>query len=548
MSDNTQFEKDRAFLQGLEEQEREKRNFLRKALDDLKRRDGKVIALRAEMGVTLHETGTVVSIPYYTVVHTLSYLGNKAHIKLGSEMPFMDKQRDQKGRLVVSQNNAPYIAQRAPDYTRQISLTSYLLQAKERKFGTILVVVSPPWVHDPNHENWVDGRATKDAINFEALDSEGSIGLIEIDGVPRFALDGQHRIMGLRGLVDLDNSELRPRDKAGNEKKVKNWPDKDKFLAEHGIERRDLANIMIESTSVEYVPAVMKGETEEEAVRRIRSVFVAINSKAKKTKDSEESVMDEHNGTSIAARNIALTHELFKGGSRVNWEDNNLPRRRGHITTLRAIKDSVGHLIKNRYPDTFGKVWPPLYNAIAVRPTDEAISQVVGDMGQIFDGILNLPSIQKIANFRINEEIDFPREFPKDENETGTGRGHLLLRPIGLSLVVDAITQLTETHSLEHIFDKLTRFDIQGGWEQHNKKNIWYKVTYKDGKMVMGNLELAAKLLMHLIVGTYASEQDGLLEKVKKVRSDETGSNWLNFEGKMVPMNDRASGLPLQIG
>ena len=44
---------------------------------------------------------------------------------------------------------------------------------------------------------------------------------------------------------------------------------------------------MDETISVEYLPAVIKGETREKAVQRVRSIFVAVNSYARKTDKGE---------------------------------------------------------------------------------------------------------------------------------------------------------------------------------------------------------------------------------------------------------------------
>ena len=65
-----------------------------------------------------------------------------------------------------------------------------------------------------------DGRALKDAIEFEALDSKGDIGLIDIAGHDVFALDGQHRVMGLKGLKELITThKFEEKDKAGKSKR-----------------------------------------------------------------------------------------------------------------------------------------------------------------------------------------------------------------------------------------------------------------------------------------------------------------------------------------
>ena len=93
-----------------------------------------------------------VPVPSYTVLHSLDWISH--HIRLGSEMPFMENKIDPKtGRFVVDYSNADEIKQRAPDWTRQAALAAYLAQP-QRKFGPIMAVISPDWVEQSNHPNW----------------------------------------------------------------------------------------------------------------------------------------------------------------------------------------------------------------------------------------------------------------------------------------------------------------------------------------------------------------------------------------------------------
>ena len=102
-------------------------------------------------------------------------------------------------KLIIDEENIKSVMQRAPDWTRQIPLTAYLLSNRNHKFTSILAVIEPSWINDPKDKNWGDdGRALKNSIEFEALDSAGNIGLINLDNKTIFALDGQHRIMGIK--------------------------------------------------------------------------------------------------------------------------------------------------------------------------------------------------------------------------------------------------------------------------------------------------------------------------------------------------------------
>ena len=95
-------------------------------------------------------------------------------------------------------------------------------------------MIEPDWINDPHHDNWGDDqRALVSSIDFTALDSSGKIGLIKLEGSSIFALDGQHRIMGIKGLQDLQRNKLQYMNKAG---KVKGDPiGADEFFEEIGV-------------------------------------------------------------------------------------------------------------------------------------------------------------------------------------------------------------------------------------------------------------------------------------------------------------------------
>ena len=107
-------------------------------------KEGYTPVVRCDMGRVGEQAGSK-SVTSYIGTRTIKDLSNDSLFKLGVEMDFMKDSFDEKGHFVVDQNNSEELAQRAPDYSRQISMTSYLLRNKYRKFGTILVVVSPKW-------------------------------------------------------------------------------------------------------------------------------------------------------------------------------------------------------------------------------------------------------------------------------------------------------------------------------------------------------------------------------------------------------------------
>ena len=372
-------EQDIEDLERLEQFSLKKASTLANLLDEKLQQQNRYIGLRTEMGVTGSQYGSPTYVPSWLSTHTLEWVGR--NLKMGSQMPFMENYIDEHGRIQVDEHNAEELKQRAPDWTRQPELASYLIHDKQRKFSTIVAVVCPPWVDNPRSPNWgVDGRAVENAIRFDALDTQGRVCLIDLTNALIYALDGQHRVMGIQGVMAVrDNGflEIKKRDGTSTNKTFTRQELLDRFRVEIG----ELQALLTESISVEYIPAVVAGETREEANRRIRDVFVCINSYAKKTKAGETILLDESDGFSIIARRIGTSHSLFKAdaGDRVNWASNSITKSGLQITTLDSIRTIAAAYLPAIDNSTYTP-WKPLFkDQVALRPTEQELAAAYQD-------------------------------------------------------------------------------------------------------------------------------------------------------------------------
>lgn len=538
-------------IQTIEKAENIKKRTLALLLDEKEKVEGYAIALKSEMGTTLNNSGKPVRVPSYLTTHTMRHLSEKANLCMGSEMPFMQNDIDENGRLRINENNAAQIRQRAPDWTRQPALTAYLTHEVHRKFGTILAVISPAWVDDPQHENWGENqRALKTAVDFSPIDSVGQIGLLSTKGRTAYALDGQHRIMGFRGISDVLAGRLEIKKKDGSNT-GKNIP-QEEFLTALDTNTSALQKVLDEKIAVEYIPAVIKGETREEATRRIRSVFVSINRYARKTDKGENYLLDESDGYSIAARKVGFTHPLFKkkrAGDRINWKNTGLPKRSHYLTTLQALRNMLSVLTEENHQARLEKWKPRFKDMVPLRPPEEEIEEAVRDLAHILDEAMKLPSLKAVMN---GDDITAWREFPGDSKSAANNKGHLLMRPIGQEVLIRAVGRLlNEGMSLERIVKKLIRFDEAGGFKAHDQKNVWYQITYNPARktMITDKTKLAASLLAYLIRGSENEKRDdALLGQLKDVRQDmDDDEMWLDFSGTWVSRNDAKSRLPSPI-
>ena len=516
---------------------------LKQLLDESISQERKFIAVRGHMGTTLSDSGSSVSVPSYSCMHTLEWVGRKG-VFMGSEMDFLKNNIDPKtNRLIIDEESAELLRQRAPDWSRQLGLTAYLLQEANHKFGTILAVLSLPWVDNPKHEKWgKDGRALESSTKFESLDSEGRVGLLDLNEISVYALDGQHRVMGIRGLIDVKEGGITIKKPDGSESNKR--ISKEEFLERLQTDVTGLSNVLYEKINIEYIPAVMKGETRKEATQRIRKIFNAINNQAKTPDKGENILLDENHGGSIVARKIGH-HKIFydlNGKSRVNWKRPNITGSdKVEIITLTHLREVVMNSLNNLHKEGDAFHWEAEFKTVPLRPPESELLQAEKEVKELLDRVMQLPTFKALA---AGDDLVELREFPSEEKPNR--KGSLLVRPIGIPILLEAVTRALEKSDLDTIFKKLARFDREAGFEAYRPNSIFYMVTYDARNRRMdpkqAKVNLAEDLLAYLLVGGPSEVRDTLSEKVVEMRSFE--DLWMDYDGNQSPRDDHPT-LPI---
>ena len=388
--------------------------------------------------------------------------------------------------------------------------------------------------------------------NGRSFDDEGKFGLINLLKQRSFVLDGQHRVLGARGVNELKDNGLQLRNQFGRPLSGdNNFIKRIDFLSQNNLDAGAISRVLDEEIAVEYIPAVIKGETRIEATQRIRDIFTSINTYAKNTTSSENALLDENDGFAIVARHVGAAHELFSGGKTVEWKGTGLPSRSKNITTLTAIRNMIEGWTKETNTQMFDEWTPETRDDVPERPNEAEISKLTKEMSEVFDYVSKIPIFKSILNAGDQVKLEPLREFPDEtDSEKHAYKGHILLRPHGQEILIGAVGRLTSMgHSLEKIFEKLNTLDRRGGFEAHLKTNVWFRITYDPDKkkMITNKRELGIKLLTYLVSGLDVEEQKKLLFEVKEVRKnfdDQHKGEWYNFEGKSVKAEDHNSDLP----
>ncbi|MGL5924800.1 DGQHR domain-containing protein, partial [Chroococcidiopsis sp.] len=185
-----------------QEREQERQTFAA-LLDKFLQQQNRILVQKTEMGGTEAYVGSV----------TLEWFASRVHF--ASALPLLrQKYNPETDNIEIDAESIDEIQQRPLDWSRQLPLTQYLATRKHHKFPPVLVVISQPWVDNPQATEWdSQGRAIASTTDFITLDREGKVGLLNIAeaDVTIYALDGQHRLMGAQGLMELLKTGQLPR-------------------------------------------------------------------------------------------------------------------------------------------------------------------------------------------------------------------------------------------------------------------------------------------------------------------------------------------------
>ncbi|MBD2774650.1 DGQHR domain-containing protein [Iningainema tapete] len=498
-------------------------------LDNYLDSNNQILVQKTEMGGNQAYVGSV----------TLEWFAHR--VNFASGLPLLkQKYNPVTGNIEIDADSIDEIQQRPLDWSRQAPLVQYLA-VRNHKFPPVLVVINQPWVDNPQASQWdSQARAIKSTTEFTPLDRDGRFGLLNVsdENVTIYALDGQHRLMGVQGLMELLRTG-----KLQRYKKDKTPYDTvitlDDLIEKYHASPAYLKSLPKEKIGIEFLSAVAVGETHEEARRRVRSTFVHVNLMAVPLSKGQLAQLNEDDGFSIVARKIAVTHPLLEQREgrkpRVNWNSATVAAKSTVLTTLQALQD-----MSERYLGQKFQHWKPLSKGlIPLRPEDRELSEGIRDFQELLDYLATLPS------YKILEYEDTP-QLRRFSFEKDGGEGNMLFRPVGQVALAQALGILVfrKGLSLEDIFKKLRKYDQQGGFSSMEyPQSLWYGVLYDANRkrVQIAGRDLAAKLLIYILGGIQDHiERAELRQNLAKARTVENKT--IGFEGKFV--EPKAVGLP----
>ena len=270
-------------------------------------------------------------------------------------------------------------------------IADYLVSQEQRLFNAIVVGTyggSPTW-----HEISVKGR---DGIEVPE-NVEGTMGLLELSGHETlFAIDGQHRVKGIKEATDID----------------------------HTLEEDEVCTIFVRGvTASERI-------RDSEGFQRTRRLFSTLNRYAKPVQKRDIIALDEDDVIAIVTRRLLEEHPLLIDKISTGIQKSMSPKDRTNLTTIVTLYDVVDIVLQNRK-----RGWSDYKR---LRPPESEVDSLYQKANQFWDCLCRLFS--PLSELRDSS----PEDHVAGRYRSPDG-GHLLFRPIGLLLIVRVAVELRST-------------------------------------------------------------------------------------------------------
>ena len=539
MSDSWQEDMDT--LLDVERVRQTEQRVLSQLLGKLRSQTGHHLVLQVRMG----------DVSSYLTSATLRWVAEK--VGFAADLPIFRESSEGSKRIPVDPETVERIQQRQPDWRRQLQMAAYLATRRHHKFPPLLLVGYQRWVYEHRNDKWgTDASAMDGSLTLSGLEPTGTYWDLEDTETEFYALDGQHRLMAILGLRELiQTGQLHALDEKRNPKK-KGALSREEIVdhvhngtgESHAAIHERLQHLMDERIGVEIVPAVCIGETYDEALRRLRQMFVDVNENAKKITRSESAQLDETNGYRVVSRRLLADHELLRSSITADGEPRPkvdattayLAEGSNCYTTLNTLAEIVKRYLKENKTlvetNNFAS-WDNLVaKGIFVRPEDWALERGTHAMVEYFDQLKAIPS-----------HVAFIQGKPASELRKPELGDNILFRPLVQTALAEALGKLaTRGVSLENAVGELARQEQLDQLRLTPRTSPWFGVLCdpSSGKMrrYKKNEELCCRLFQYFLGGGLEDDfdRDKLREDFAAERQiDRERGLAIDLEGNSVP-------------
>ena len=319
---------------------------------------------------------------------------------------------------------------------RSGQISDYLLKQPQRFFNSLIVGVygdSPDW-----YELKIGANRHLDAPDLPS-ELEGVLGILCLDGTQTFfAIDGQHRVEGIKQALKKDSKLAR------------------------------------EEVSVIFV----SHQNDQAGLERTHRLFTTLNRSAKPVSKSEIVALDEDDIIAITTRELVEKHPLFQEKISLSKTKAVAVKDNRSFTTIITLYDVLEILFKKT------RGWTEFKRH---RPEDSTIAEYYAKSVEFWNTLTKyFPPLEKILTSSPEENI-----AGYFRNREG---GHLLFRPVGLLIIAQVVrlakdSGLSQKEAIKRISEvsmELTDEPWVGLlWDKTNKRMISGTTSQKVAKQLL---------------------------------------------------------------
>ncbi|MDX2076628.1 MAG: DNA sulfur modification protein DndB [bacterium] len=356
-------------------------------------------------------------------------------------------------------NSLNELIQRVLQKEHTQNIAKYLLEHEQRFFNSLVIGVyggMPEWYElDIKENEFLDLEENEFYV-------EETLGLLKLSGNEiLFAIDGQHRVAGIKQAVEQSKS-------LGNE---------------------------------EVSAIFVAHKNNSEGMERTRRLFTSLNRHAKPVGFGELVALDEDDVVAIVTRMLIENHPLFDGKISISTQKN-IPRSdKTSLTSVVALYEVVDIISQDIKP----KAW---FNFKKSRPEDDIIQSFYERSKSFFDSLIeHFAELKDLLDSKLNDNVS-----AKYRNESG---GHLLFRPIGLVMISKVVKDLMQHHhkTLDEAVTLVSKIDLR------LSEKPWVGLLWdaKNANMIVNQgRQPVARYLLFYMCGGDLTKISKTLAKVKK--------------------------------
>jgi len=353
---------------------------------------------------------------------------------------------------------------------RAAQIADYLKRQPERFFNSLVIATyggQPNW----HALSDVRSRAAPDELKNLTKDTVSSVGFLTLTGQEKlFALDGQHRLAGIK-------------------KAVKDGLDNDPY----------------DELSVIFVGH----KDTKRGLERTRRLFTTLNKTARPVSKGEVIALDEDDVMAICVRRLIEQTELFVGSRIAFVASSNMPiANTTSLTTIANLYDVLTILFTNAHSD----LREQKADLQRVRPDDKVLEKYFRLAESYF--------VELRKNFKaLNEFFSAKNTEPVVKKYRGNHGGHVLFRPIGMEITTRVVARLTKDMSLGKAVKLAAQ--LPHGLDEEPFRGLMWEPSKKT--MLNGHKVTIREVLLYMVGKNAKNYSEAtLLERYQRETGNET--------------------------